>query len=152
MTVNSSRPFNLSLHPTLVMTFRIIKLRPVAKLEFRGCGTPESGPFGSNPPHKTPFLAYFVAKSGPFGRFGVVRRTPSPPATGLIKSIHETSITLPFVISQYTGNAGNPFPGPSGSILYSASTTYPAMKSSWHDRNTGTSFAAKAPTETTTKP
>ena len=46
-----------------------------------GCGTPESGPFGPNPPHKTPFLAHFVAKSGPFGRFGVVRRTPL--ATGL---------------------------------------------------------------------
>ena len=70
-----------------------------------GCGTTESGPFGPNsphkplflahfvtkldlldltPPHKTPFLAHFVAKSGPFGRFGVVRRTPRTPlATGL---------------------------------------------------------------------
>ncbi len=46
----------------------------------------KSGPFGPNPPRKTPILAHFVAKSGPFGRFGVVRRTPTLPlplATGL---------------------------------------------------------------------
>ncbi len=52
------------------------RCRPVARLDFRGCGTPESGPFGPNPPYKTPFLAHFVAKSEPFGRFGVVHHTP----------------------------------------------------------------------------
>ena len=29
-----------------------------------------------NPPTKTSFLAHFVTKSEPFGRFGVVHRTP----------------------------------------------------------------------------
>ena len=45
--------------------------RPVARLDFGGCGTPESGPFGPNPPHETSFLAHFMTKSGPFG--------PNPP-------------------------------------------------------------------------
>ena len=36
----------------------------------------KSGPFALNPPHKTQFLAHFMAKGGPFGRFGVLRRTP----------------------------------------------------------------------------
>ena len=38
-----------------------------------------------NPPTKTPFLAHFVAKSGPLGRFGgcVAPPAPPPPATGL---------------------------------------------------------------------
>ena len=39
----------------------------------------KSGPFGPNPPYKTSFLAHFEAKSGPFGRFGVVRALPAPP-------------------------------------------------------------------------
>ncbi len=47
----------------------------------------KSGPFEPNSPHKTLFLAHFVAKSGPFVSFGRVRRTPAPPpstlATGL---------------------------------------------------------------------
>ncbi len=47
-----------------------------------GCRIPGSGPFRPNPPHKTyPFLAHFVAKSGPFGRF--LGCTPPPLATGL---------------------------------------------------------------------
>ena len=48
-------------------TIAILWSRPVARLDFRGCRTPESGPFGPNPPHKTPFLAHFVAKSGYLG-------------------------------------------------------------------------------------
>ena len=58
-----------------------------------GARLPKCGPFGPkkctfwthplNPPTKTPFLAHFVTKSGPFSRFGVVCRTPPPPATGL---------------------------------------------------------------------
>ena len=48
---------------------------------FWGCGTPESGPFGPNPPHKTQFLAHFVAKSGPFGRLGGCIAPPAPPLT-----------------------------------------------------------------------
>ncbi len=39
----------------------------------------KSGPFGPNPPYKTPFLA----KSEPFGRFGCVSpHTPPPPGYG----------------------------------------------------------------------
>ena len=34
------------------------------------------------PPTKNPFLAHFVAKNGPFGRFEGVRRTPAPPGYG----------------------------------------------------------------------
>ena len=44
-----------------------------------GAGPPKSGPFGPHPlnlPTNTPFFIHFVAKSGPFGRFGVARRTP----------------------------------------------------------------------------
>ena len=58
-----------------------------------GAGPPKSGPFGPKkwtflnltppyPPTKTPFLAHFVAKSGPFGRFGGVHRTPRTPPPG----------------------------------------------------------------------
>ncbi len=45
----------------------LVRDRPVARLDFRGCGIPESGPFGPNPPHKTSFLAHFVTKSEVFG-------------------------------------------------------------------------------------
>ena len=51
-----------------------------------GAGHPKCGPFdqknGLSEPHplnpltKTPFLAHFVTKSGPFGRFGVVASHP----------------------------------------------------------------------------
>ena len=64
--------------------------RPVARIESGGGGaeSPKSGLFEPHPlnPHtKTPFLARFVAKSGPFARFGGVRRTPRTPlATGLM--------------------------------------------------------------------
>ena len=48
--------------------------RPVARIDFLGgCGTPKKWTFWTSPPiplTKTPFLAHFVAKSGPFGRFG----------------------------------------------------------------------------------
>ena len=54
-----------------------------------GAGLPKSGlldpksglfePHPLNPPTKTSFLANFVTESGPFGRFGGVRRTPAPP-------------------------------------------------------------------------
>ena len=62
---------------------------------FGGCRTPKCetlGPKGElfepHPPHpltKTPFLAHFVTKSGPFGRFGgcVARTLRTPLATGL---------------------------------------------------------------------
>ena len=43
--------------------------------------TPKLGlfePHPLNPPTKIPFLAHFVAKSGPFGRFGIAN-PPSPP-------------------------------------------------------------------------
>ena len=41
---------------------------------------PKSGLFKPRPPlTNTPFLAHFVAKSGPFGRFVRVRHTPAPP-------------------------------------------------------------------------
>ena len=46
--------------------FPICIIRLVARLDFRGCGTPESGPFGPNPHHETKFSVYFVTKSGPF--------------------------------------------------------------------------------------
>ena len=36
----------------------------------------KSGPFGPNPTHETLFLAHFVAKGGPFGRFGEGCVTP----------------------------------------------------------------------------
>ena len=56
-----------------------------------GAGPPKSGLFWTSPPlpyppTKTPFLAHFVAKSGPFGRFGGCVAPPAPPpplATGL---------------------------------------------------------------------
>ena len=51
------------------------------------CRTPKSGLFElypRNPPTKTKFLGHFVAKSGPFGRFGLVHCTlPSSVAMGL---------------------------------------------------------------------
>ena len=64
--------------------------RPVARIDFLGVRDPKkvdlldpkSGlfePHPLNPPTKTPFLAHFVAKSAPFGRFWVMRRTPAPP-------------------------------------------------------------------------
>ena len=37
-------------------------------------------PHPLNPPTKNPFLVHIVAKRGPFGRLGVVRRTPTPPS------------------------------------------------------------------------
>ena len=53
-----------------------------------GAERPKCGTFGPkkltfephplNPPLKSLFLAHFVTKSGPFGRFGVVRPTPAP--------------------------------------------------------------------------
>ena len=66
--------------------------RPVARINFGEMRdhqnvdllNPKSGlfePYPLNPPTKTPFLAHFVTKSGPFGRFEVVRRTLL--ATGL---------------------------------------------------------------------
>ena len=64
-----------------------------------GCETPESGPFGSKkwtfwtPPtllQKTSFLAHFVAKSGPFGRFGRCIILPAPLAMGLMPIIEWT--------------------------------------------------------------
>ena len=48
---------------------------------------PKSGlfePHPLNPLTKTPVLAHFVTKSGPFGRFGRVSRTPHPLAMGLV--------------------------------------------------------------------
>ena len=40
------------------------------------------------PPSKTPFFSHFVTKTGPFGRFGVVRHTPRTPlATGLKQQV-----------------------------------------------------------------
>ena len=61
--------------------------RPVARIEFGEVWgppkvdllDPKSGLFEPHPlnlPTKTQFLVHFVAKSGPFGMFGVVRRTP----------------------------------------------------------------------------
>ena len=54
--------------------------RPVARIESGGVNPPKvdlldpkSGlvePHPLNPPTKTPFLVHFVAKSGPFARFG----------------------------------------------------------------------------------
>ena len=43
-----------------------------------------SPPGPLNPLTKNTFLAHFVTKTGPFGRFGMVRGTPAPLlATGL---------------------------------------------------------------------
>ena len=66
---------------------------PVARIKFGEVRDPQnvdlldpkSEPHPLNPPTNTPFLAHFMTKSGPFGRFGVVRCTPRTPlATGLI--------------------------------------------------------------------
>ena len=65
-------------------------VRPVAKIDFGGCGTPRKWTFWTQkvdffkphppcPPSKTLFLAHFVAKSGPFGRFGGCVAPPAPP-------------------------------------------------------------------------
>ena len=61
--------------------------RPVARLSFEGCGTPESGPFGPDPPRKTPFLVHFMTKSEPFG--------PNPP--------HKTPFLAQFVAKSGPG-------------------------------------------------
>ena len=61
----------------------IALFRPVARIHFGGCKTPKKWMFLTqkvdflnltplHPPTKTQFLDYFVAKSGPFGRFGGV--------------------------------------------------------------------------------
>ena len=82
---------------TMVMAlscFCWITARPVARINFRGVRDrkkvdlldPTFGLFEPNPLNpstKTPFLAHSFGKSGPFGRFGVVRRTPrTPPGYG----------------------------------------------------------------------
>ena len=63
--------------------------RPVARIDFGEVQDPQKWTFWTqkvdfltlppslNPHTKTQFLAHFVAKSGPIGRFGVVRNTPS---------------------------------------------------------------------------
>ena len=89
--------------------FAKLQSRPVARIDFGGCGTPKEWTFWIQkvdffephppyPPTKNPFLAHFVAKSGPFGRFGGVCRTPCtppPPATGLLQSSHFTLVLQP---------------------------------------------------------
>ena len=73
-----------------------------SSLQFRlSCGTPESGPFGPNPPLKTQFLVHFVPKKGPFGRPGVVRCTPPPLATGLLQKFWFWRFT-PFGVNYLT--------------------------------------------------
>ncbi len=67
-----------------------------------GCGTHKGDlKVGPDPPHKTPFLGHFVAKSGPFGRSVVVRctshtPTPTPLATGLCTSVLPLWININF--------------------------------------------------------
>ena len=67
--------------------------RPVARIDFGvvrdppkvDLFDPKGGlfePHPLNPPSKTPFLVHFVAKSGPFGRFGGVSHPPHPPGYG----------------------------------------------------------------------
>ena len=90
----------------------LTKGRPVARVDLGGCGTPKKWTFWTqkvdffepHPPYlptKTPFLAHFVAKSGPFGRFGGCVAPPAPPlVTGLTKGtslVHKISFGL-FVI------------------------------------------------------
>ena len=54
---------------------------------------PKSGlfePHPLNPPTKNPFLAHFVAESGPFGRFGGgASHPPHPPGYGPEGRLHE---------------------------------------------------------------
>ena len=73
--------------------------RPVARIDFGGVRDPQrvdildpkSGLFLTSPPYpptKTPFLAHFVTKSGPFGRFGGgASHPPHPPGYGPDASI-----------------------------------------------------------------
>ncbi len=66
---NTFQLFSLSSLSHLKLSNTIIRggSRPVARLDFRGCGIPENGPFGPKPPHKPPFLTQFVSKNGLFG-------------------------------------------------------------------------------------
>ena len=70
----------------------IARVRPAARIDFGGGGVqnpqnvdlldPKSGlfePHPLNPLTNTLFFAHFVAKSGPFGKFGGVHHTHSPP-------------------------------------------------------------------------
>ena len=76
------------------------RTRPVARHDFRECRTPESGPFGPNPLHITPFLAHFVAKvkSGPFGRVGGGHAS-HPLATGLNRAYNNKTFDIMVVSS-----------------------------------------------------
>ena len=67
--------------------------RPVARIDFGEVREPTKWTLWTqrvdflnltpvNPPTKTPFLAHFVTDSGPFSRFGAVRRTPRTPPPG----------------------------------------------------------------------
>ena len=61
-------------------------IQAVARIDFGGCSTPQKvdlldqkRTFWTSPPYpptKTSFLAHFVAKSGPFARFGGMRAPP----------------------------------------------------------------------------
>ena len=66
---------------------------------------PKSGlfePHPLNPPTKTPFLVHFVAKSGPFARFGGVECAshPSQPP-GLHSQNNQNLNCLNLIIAQY---------------------------------------------------
>ena len=91
--------------------------RPVARINGGGGGgggvrdppkvdllDPKSGRFWTSPPYpptKTPFLAHFVAKSGPFGRFGGCIAPTAPLATGLVLANYNLIPMTPLFNSYY---------------------------------------------------
>ena len=60
----------------------LIHYRPVARLDFRGCGTPESGPFGPNPLIKTHFWPTLCQKVDLLADLGWCVAPRNPPGYG----------------------------------------------------------------------
>ena len=68
--------------------------RPVARIDFlRGADTPKKWSFE---PHSSLQILWLKGKSGHCGRQGVMGRTPTPLATGLIKIA--TFVTRPWLV------------------------------------------------------
>ena len=121
--------------------------RPVARIDFvvGGCMTPRKWTFRThkvdffephplNPPTKTSFLARFVTKSGPFGRWGEgggASHQCTPLATGLLNPIIPNSTSLPPIWEL------NPKPKTKDDIKVSQTVTIQKQWSVWiHNHST----------------